>query len=260
MRPGAALITGAGKRLGRAMALDLAAAGWSVAVHYHGSADAAEEAVAEALRLGAPRAAALQADLLDRAAVDRLTERATEAVGPLALLVNNASVFEMDRLRDVSPEGWDRHLDSNLWAPVRLTQSFAAQAPEAGRDAEDLPVARACVVNMIDQRVWRPTPFFLSYTLAKSALWAFTRVAAQELAPHVRVNGIGPGPTMKAARQSQDHFDRQREATLLERGAAPADIVGALRYILAAPSLTGQMLAVDGGQHLAWRTLNEARE
>lgn len=260
MRAGAALITGAGKRLGRAMALDLASTGWSVAVHYNGSAEAAEETAAEALRLGAPRAAALQADLLDRGAVDGLVARAVDAVGPLTLLVNNASVFEMDRLGDVSPESWDRHLDSNLWAPVRLTQGFAAQAPEAGPDAEGLPEAPACVVNMIDQRVWKPTPFFLSYTLAKSALWMFTRVAAQELAPHVRVNGIGPGPTMKAARQSQAHFDRQRAATLLERGAGPADIVGALRYILSAPSLTGQMLAVDGGQHLIWRTPDVVRE
>ena len=151
-------------------------------------------------------------------------------------------------------ESWDRHMDSNLWAPFRLTQHFAAQAPQAGRDAEGLPLASACVVNMIDQRVWKPTPEFMTYSLAKAALWSFTRTAAQALAPRIRVNGIGPGPTLQGARQSAGHFAAQRAATPLARGASPADMTAALRYILSAPSLTGQMLALDGGQHLAWRT------
>lgn len=252
--PGAALVTGAARRIGRALALDLAAQGWSVAVHFNGSADEAAEVVSLARARGV-RAEAVQADLLDHAAVDGLVDRAAAALGrPLTLLVNNASVFEHDRLETATRAGWDRHIDSNLWAPFRLTQAFAAQAPEAGRDAEGLPVATACVVNMIDQRVFKPTPEFMTYTLAKMGLWAFTRTAAQALAPRIRVNAIGPGPTMQGARQSADHFARQRAATLLQRGAHPGDMVAALRYILSADALTGQMLALDGGQHLAWQT------
>jgi NAD(P)-dependent dehydrogenase (short-subunit alcohol dehydrogenase family) len=254
MTPGAALVTGAARRLGRAMALDLAAQGWAVAVHYSGSAAEAEETAAAARALGA-RAEALRADLLDRADTDGLVAAAAAALGrPLTLLVNNASIFERDSLEDASRESWDRHIDSNLWAPFRLTQHFAAQAPAALADADGLPLASACVVNMIDQRVWKPTPEFMTYTIAKMGLWAFTRTAAQALAPRIRVNAIGPGPTMQGARQSAEHFAAQRAATLLQRGAGPADITGALRYILSAPAMTGQMLAMDGGQHLAWQT------
>ena len=255
MTPGAALVTGAGRRLGRAMALDLAAQGWAVAIHYNRSREAAEAVADEARSLGAPTAAAVGANLLEQSAVDGLMDAARAALGrDLTLLVNNASIFERDDLETLTRESWDRHIDSNLWAPVRLTQAFAAQAPEALSDADGLPRASACVVNMIDQRVWKPTPFFTTYTIAKMGLWAFTRTAAQALAPRIRVNAIGPGPTMQGARQSEAHFAAQRAATPLERGAAAEDIVAGLRYILAAPSLTGQMLALDGGQHLAWAT------
>jgi NAD(P)-dependent dehydrogenase (short-subunit alcohol dehydrogenase family) len=254
MIPGAALVTGAARRLGRAMALDLAAQGWAVAVHYSGSAAEAAETVAEARALGA-RAEAVRADLLDRAETAGLVAAASAALErPLTLLVNNASIFERDSLEDATRASWDRHIDSNLWAPFRLTQDFAAQAPATLADADGLPLASACVVNMIDQRVWKPTPEFMTYTIAKMGLWAFTRTAAQALAPRIRVNAIGPGPTMQGARQSAEHFAAQRAATLLQRGAGPSDIAGALRYILAAPAMTGQMLAMDGGQHLGWRT------
>jgi NAD(P)-dependent dehydrogenase (short-subunit alcohol dehydrogenase family) len=254
LEPGAALVTGAARRIGRALALDLAAQGWAVAVHYNGSAGEAEAVVAEARARGV-RAEAVQADLLDRAAVASLVPRAAEALGrPLTLLVNNASIFEHDTLSTATRDSWDRHVDSNLWAPFALTQAFAAQAPEAGTDADGLPVATACVVNMIDQRVFKPTPEFMTYTIAKMGLWAFTRTAAQALAPRIRVNAIGPGPTMQGVRQSAEHFARQRAATLLQRGANPGDMVAALRYVLSAHALTGQMLALDGGQHLAWQT------
>lgn len=254
MTPGAALVTGAGRRIGRALALDLAAQGWAVAVHYHHSAAEAEAVAGTARGLGV-RAVALGADLLDHAATAALVDRARAALGQdLTLLVNNASIFERDTLATATRASWDRHIDSNLWAPVKLTQDFAAQAPAAGRDAEGLPVAAACVVNMIDQRVLKLTPEYMSYTLAKMGLWAFTRTAAQALAPRIRVNAIAPGPTVQGLRQSPEHFARQRAATALGRGARPADLVAALRYILSAPSLTGQLLAIDGGQHLAWRT------
>lgn len=249
-----ALITGAAKRLGRAMALDLAAAGWDVAIHYNGSAAAAEETRAAAEALGA-RAAALQADLLDESAVSGLVPRAAEALGgPLTLLVNNASLFEHDTVEGMSRESWDRAVESNLRAPVHLTGAFARQAPDPRIATAGEPVAQAVVVHMIDQRVWKPTPHFASYTVAKAGLAMFTKTAAQALAPRVRVAAIGPGPTLRADRQSETHFARQRAACLLGRGSDPDDIVAALRFILGCKAFTGQMLAIDGGQHLAWQT------
>lgn len=247
-----ALITGAARRLGRAMALDLAGSGWDVAIHYNGSAEAAEETAAAARDAGAA-AAALGADLLREDETGGLVARAAEALGgPLSLLVNNASLFENDRLATSTRARWDRAMETNLRAPVRLTQDFAAQAPEAATDDNGEAVARAVVINMIDQRVWNTDPDFMSYTLAKSALLAFTRTAAQSLAPHVRVAGIGPGPTLRGDRESERHFLRQRRACLLGRGSDPDDIVAAMRFILACKAFTGQMLAVDGGQHLGW--------
>lgn len=254
MKPGAALVTGAGQRLGRAIALDLASAGWRVAIHYNRSSDAAEEAAAEIRERGG-QAATVGADLLDETQVETLVSRAAEAVGgPFTLLVNNASIFEPDSVTDGTRESWDRAIGSNLRAPVKLTQDFAAQAPEAGTDENGEPRAAACVVNMIDQRVWRPTPFFMSYTIAKMGLWAFTRTAAMALAPRIRVNGIGPGPTMVNERQADDHFAKQRRNVILGRGAHPSDICAGVRFLISADSMTGQMLALDGGQHLAWKT------
>lgn len=251
----AALVTGAARRLGRAMALDCAAQGMAVAIHYHGARDEAESAAAEARAAGAPAAAAVAADLLDRAQTATLVARAAEALGrPLDLLVNNASIFEHDTIETATWESWDRHVGSNLRAPFELIQAFAAQAPEPGRDAAGEPLARAVVVNMIDQRVLKLTPEFSTYTIAKMGLWALTRTAAQGLAPRIRVNAIGPGPTLKGARQSAEHFAAQRAATVLGRGAGPAEICAALRFLIAAPGVTGQLICVDGGQHLAWRT------
>lgn len=254
MQAGAALVTGGAKRLGRAMALALAEDGWDIAISYLGAADEAEETLAAIRALGR-RAAAIRADLTIEAETDALIGEVAEALGaPLTCLVNNASIFEFDDLSRMTRTSWDRAVESNLRAPVRLTQLFAAQAPKAGRDEAGEPLARALVVNMIDQRVFKPTPMFMSYSIAKAGLWAFTRTAAQGLAPDIRVMGVGPGPTLRGARQSEDHFTRQRAATPLNRGANPADIVAALRFIVASPALTGQMIAVDGGQHLGWKT------
>lgn len=174
--------------------------------------------------------------------------------GALTVLVNNASIFEHDTMGGLTRTSWDRHMESNLRAPVVLTEALAAQAPRAAQDAAGEPVATALVVNMIDQRVRKLTPNFMSYTIAKMGLWAFTRTAAQALAPDVRVNAIGPGPTIQGHRQSADHFARQRAATVLGRGANPSDVTAALGYFLDAPGVTGQLLCVDGGQHLAWQT------
>ncbi|MEO1292648.1 MAG: SDR family oxidoreductase [Pseudomonadota bacterium] len=254
MAPGAALITGAAKRLGRAITLDLARQGWSVALHYNSSATPAQETAAEAVTLGAPKAKIFQADLCVEAEMQTLVSRAAGALGqPLTLLVNNASIFENDTVQSATRESWDRHLESNLRAPFVLTQHFAAQCPEA-LSVEGEPMASGLVVNMLDQRVRKLTPMFMSYTVAKLGLWTLTQTMAQALAPQIRVNGIGPGPTIANERQTDEHFAKQRRATVLERGSNPEDICAALRYFMQAPAVTGQMIAVDGGQHLAWQT------
>jgi NAD(P)-dependent dehydrogenase (short-subunit alcohol dehydrogenase family) len=234
------------------MALHLAARGHDIAVHYASSEAPAQAVVAEAKALGV-NAVALQADLLDFEAVEALVPRAAEALGkPLSVLVNNASIFEYDTLATATAKSWTRHIDSNLRAAVFLTQAFAAQAPALGSDGE--PLAMANVINMIDQRVRKPTPEFMTYSLAKAGLWAFTKTAAQALAPQIRVNGIGPGPTLQGTRQSAVHFANQRKATILQRGSGPEEICRALDFILDSPGFTGQLLCMDGGQHLAWQT------
>ena len=249
-----ALVTGAGKRLGREMALYLARRGYDVAVHYAASRKEAEEVVKEITAMGR-RACALRADLLIESQVEKLVPMAVQGLGgPLTVLVNNASIFEYDTLRTASRKSWDRHLESNLRAPFVLTQAFAAQAPAAGRDEAGEPLASGLVINMIDQRVHKLTPEFMTYTIAKMGLWALTRTAAQALAPQIRVNAIGPGPTLQGARQSDSHFTRQRAATVLGRGANPSDITAALGFFLESAAVTGQMIAVDGGQHLGWQT------
>lgn len=249
-----ALVTGAGKRLGREMALYLARRGHDVAVHYASSASEADETVAMIRAMGR-RAEALQADLLDEAQVQTLVARAAAVLGgPLSVLVNNASIFEYDNITTATRRGWDRHMESNLRAPFVLTQGFAAQVAPPVPDIAGEPVAQGLIVNMIDQRVRKLTPEFMTYTLAKMGLWALTQTAAQGLAPRVRVNAIGPGPTLIGGRQSESHFARQRAATILKRGSNPAEIVAALGFFLDSPGVTGQMIAVDGGQHLGWQT------
>ena len=248
-----ALVTGAGKRLGRAMALYLAGRGHDIAVHYAASADEAKSVVAEIRALGR-RAQAFHADLLDEAQVQALIPAVTDALGPLTVLVNNASIFEYDRIDTATRQGWDRHIESNLRAPYVLTQGFARQCPPAVTDDSGEPLAQGLIVNMIDQRILKLTPEFSTYTIAKMGLWALTQTAAQGLAPHIRVNAIGPGPTMRGTRQSETHFARQRAATVLGRGANPQDITAALGFFLDSPAVTGQFIAVDGGQHLGWKT------
>jgi NAD(P)-dependent dehydrogenase (short-subunit alcohol dehydrogenase family) len=242
---GVALVTGGGKRLGRAMALALGRAGFAVGVHYHASRSDADDVVKSLIESGA-RAAALPADLSREAETSALIGATRNALGPVTLLVNSASVFENDDLADMTRASWDAHIETNLRAPLKLAQDFAAQAP---------PGVDASIVNITDQRVLKPTPQFLSYTTSKTALQALTTTLAQALAPRgIRVNAIGPGPTLRNARQSEDDWRRQNEATILGHGATPDDIVGALLYLVDARAVTGQLIAVDGGQHLAWRT------
>ncbi len=233
------------------MALHLAGRGFAVAVH-HGSSEEEAREVAGLVEAGGGRAVALGADLLDEDAACALLPRAACALGgPITCLVNNASGFRRDALASATREGWDLHIGLHLRAPFLLAQAMAAQGLEPTSDEAGEPVAPGLVVNMADQKVLAPTPDFLTYTLSKMALWDLTRLAAQALAPAIRVNAIGPGPTMRAPRQSEAHFAAMRAATPLGRGAGAEDVCAALSYLLDAPSVTGQLICVDGGQHLA---------
>ncbi|MEW9837170.1 SDR family oxidoreductase [Mesorhizobium marinum] len=239
-----ALVTGGAKRIGRAIAEDLAANGFAVAIHCNRSRDEAE-ALAAQIRASGARAAVVQADLCDPAATDALVDEAARALGPIGLLVNNASIFEDDSVAAFDPALAARHFAIHVNAPAMLSRRFAEALPE---DAEGL------VVNVIDQRVWNLTPRYFSYTLSKSALWTATRTMAQALAPRIRVNAIGPGPTLANAKQQAHDFAAQIDGLILKRGPDLGDFGAAIRYLFAARAVTGQMIALDGGQHLAWQT------
>ncbi|MBV1797188.1 SDR family oxidoreductase [Siccirubricoccus sp. G192] len=240
--PRAALVTGGARRLGRAIALGLAEAGFDLAIHYGGSAAEAEETAAAIRRLGR-RAVTLRAELGREAEVTALLPAAMAALGPIGVLVNNASAFERDEWHDATRESWDRHLEPNLRAPFVLAQAFARALPAA---------AEGLVLNMLDQRVWSLTPHFISYSLSKAGLWALTQQLALALAPRIRVNAIGPGPALPSPRQTPAQFARQCASVPLRRGSGPEEVARAALAILALPAMTGQMIALDGGQHLQW--------
>jgi NAD(P)-dependent dehydrogenase (short-subunit alcohol dehydrogenase family) len=240
--PKAALVTGGARRIGRTLALSLADLGYAVAVHCHSSRAEADAVVGDIAGAGG-KAVALAADLADEAEVKRLLPEAHAALGPIGVLVNNASVFDNDTAATATRESWDRHLAINLRAPFVLTQDFAKALPaDAG----------GVVVNLLDERVWNLTPYFMSYTVSKAGLWTLTRTMALALAPRIRVNAIGPGPTLPSARQTVEQFLDRCHAMPLRRGASPGEIAAAMRFIIEAPAMTGQMIALDGGEHLGW--------
>jgi len=243
-KPKSVLVTGSARRIGRQIALDLAALGWDVAVHCNTSIGAAEE-VAALVRKAGRRSVIVRGDLADPQVPGRLIAEASAALGGLTCLVNNASVFDPDEVGSITQESWAQHLDTNLRAPVFLSQGFAQQLPDG---------AEGNIVSIIDQRVWKLNPKFFSYTASKAALWNVTRTLAQALAPRIRVNAIGPGPALPSVRMDEEEFAKQSRLTLLGRGTSPAEISAALSFILSAPALTGQMIALDGGQHLVWQT------
>lgn len=240
--PRAALVTGAGQRIGRALALELAQLGFAVAVHCRRSRTEADAVAAEIAHAGG-KAVVLAADLANEAETETLLARAADALGPVGVLVNNASLFDRDEALTVTRATWDAHLETNLRAPFVLSQSFTRQL---GADHDGV------IVNLLDQRVWNLTPHFVSYTVSKAGLWTLTQTLALALAPRIRVNAIGPGPVLPSPRQTADQFARQVASVPLRRAPSLDEIAGALRFILTTPSLTGQMVAVDGGQHLNW--------
>ncbi|MFN0264434.1 SDR family oxidoreductase [Tepidamorphus sp. 3E244] len=240
-----ALISGSSRRIGRAIAERLAQAGYRIAIHARDEDDKDSLELCREMHTRGETAKCFGADLADRDAVARLIGEVTDALGTVTLLVNNASIFEEDYAHDFNAESWDAHMRINLEAPIVLARNMVAALPEG---------QHGNVINMIDQRVWRLNPKFFTYTLSKSALWTATRTMAMAFAPSVRVNGIGPGPTLQNERQQEADFRAQVEAVPLEHGPSPSEIAEAVMFIVNAPSMTGQMLALDGGQHLAWRT------
>ena len=239
-----ALVTGGARRIGKAIVDDLAAHGFAVAIHANTSLDEAE-AMADTIRRQGGTAVALAADLSETAATERLIAEATEGIGPLGLLVNNASLFKPDSLDALDPDLWDRHFNVHVRAPSILVRDFARQLPAT---------KSGLVVNIVDQRVWNPTPRYYSYTLSKAALWMATRTMAQALAPSIRVNAIGPGPSLPNERQDPRDFQQQVEGLILKTGPRLDEFGRTVRYLFDSPSVTGQMIALDGGQHLAWET------
>lgn len=237
-----ALVTGAAARIGKAIALALARDGWAVAVHYNRSMTAAND-VADLITRSGGRAATVPSDLHKEDDVAVLVDRVAETLGPPTCLVNNASVFETDTPETATRQSWDRHMETNLRAPFVLTQGLVRRLP---------PGCNGHVINILDQRVWNLTPFFTSYTVSKAALWTLTQTLAMALAPTVRVNAVGPGPTLPSLRQNDEQFRRQVSQIPSGRRIDPEEIAGAVRFLLDAPSVTGQMIAVDGGQHLGW--------
>ncbi len=240
---GVALVTGAARRIGRSLALAAAEAGYDLAIHHRSHPEEADSLAAEAAAFGA-NSLTLTGDLADPVTASALLDAAGR-LGPVTLLVNNASLFEDDSLGSLNANGLNAHMAVNLTAPVLLSQAFAMRLPTG---------MGGLIVNVLDQRVLRPNPQFFSYSLSKAALWAATKTMAQALSPHIRVNGIGPGPTLPSVHQVPGEFEAEVAGTPLARAVDPGEIAAALRYLIDAPSVTGQMIAVDAGQHLGWRT------
>ena len=236
------LITGAGARIGAHLPRGLAAKGWAVAIHYNRSQKGADAIVAEIETAGG-QASAVQGNLFVPQDVETLIERSTKALGkPLVALINNASTFEDDSAQSFSNAEFDYHMNINLRAPLRLAQYFAAQLPKRQLGS---------IINMIDQRVLSPDPSYFTYAVSKAALYSATKTLAQALAPTIRVNAIGPGPTLQNTAQNESEFAAEKAATLLGHGSSPDSLLEAALYLLGAESVTGQMLTVDSGQHLA---------
>lgn len=239
-----AFLTGASSRIGSAIARTLSQGGWHLVLHAHTNIEKLET-LAESLAEKGQRPALLTADLTRSGTLENVMKNAAEPFGVPDVLINNASIFEDDTIGRLDSKRFDDHFAIHTKAPLFLADAFASALT---------PARKGLIVNVIDQRVWKPTPQALSYSLSKAALWSATQILAQALAPRIRVNGIGPGPSFKNERQSQQEFDRQSGAVLLGKGPEPSAFGKTIEYLWDTPSITGQMIALDGGQHLAWQT------
>jgi NAD(P)-dependent dehydrogenase (short-subunit alcohol dehydrogenase family) len=237
-----ALVTGANDRIGACLAKTLASSGYAVIVHYRSDPEGANRVKSEIIAAGG-RAEVLQANLADRAQRSEVIAKAGEPFGPLTLLINNASIFERDSIFDVSEELWDKHFVIHAEVPVFLSRDFATQLPEG---------ASGNIINILDERVLHPTPGYFSYYLSKAVLWTATQTMAQSLAPAIRVNAIGPGPVLPNSRQTQAEFEESLLRLPLHTSAGPQEIAEGVLAILSMRSYTGQMLALDGGEHLSY--------
>jgi len=240
--PRVALVTGGAKRIGQAIAIELARNGFDIAIHCRTSTPAAEDTRTRIQALGR-RSIVLSADLAVEEEAYRLVPETIRQLGPIGVLVNNASRFDRDEWHDVTLASWDAHLQPNLRAPFVLIQAFARALSGS---------AEGVVINMVDQRVWSLTPHFVSYTVSKAALWALTQTMALALAPNIRVNAIGPGPALPSPRQTQAQFALQSSSVPLGHGTSPGEVARAVLAILSLPAMTGQMIALDGAQHMQW--------
>ena len=249
-----ALVTGGAQRLGKAMAIALANQGIHVAVHYQQSSDLVFETVDELCDLGVI-ATAVKADFMDESQTEELIDKACTNLGcQLNVLINNAAIFERDHITSAERKLWEAHIAINVRAPFVLTQKFAHHVQLNDKDTDEKLCSSACIINMVDQRVMRPTSEFATYTISKMALWDLTQISAVALAPRVRVNAIAPGPTLIAKGQSQEHFERQRRTTPLKRGASENEVVAAMELFINSPSITGQIICIDGGRNMIWRS------
>ncbi len=236
----AVLVTGAAKRLGRAIATNLAASGWPVIIHYNSSKDAAARLKNDIVGWGG-RAEIVQADLSIEDDAEKLIERAENLLGPIGVLVNNASVFEWDDISTASSESFALHMDMHLKSPLVLCQHFASRLSER---------AGGAIVNVIDSRVLNPTSRHLTYTLSKVGLWNLTQILSEEFAPRIRVNAIGPGPILPEAGQSECDFRARCSELPLQRPASLSEICDTVRFLISQRAITGQMVALDGGEHI----------
>ncbi len=236
------LITGAAQRIGKALAEYFANQGWHVIAHYNRSQKEARE-LQEKIHQAGFSCDIIAADLLKEKEVQGLIPTINQRWGNLQVLINNAAVFKIDTLKTMTRQSWDQHMEVNLRAPFVLSQAFAAQQPL---------LEKSIILNILDQRVWNLTPYFTSYTLSKFGLWGLTQILALSLAPTIRVNAIGPGPTLPSSQENLEKFARFKEGMPLKHHPSLADICRAAQFLIECSSMTGQMIAIDSGQHLGW--------
>ena len=240
------LITGASTRIGKQIALHFSKKGWNIVIHYFKSSSEAKK-LKSIIEKNFVKAVLIKADLKNKKEVEKIIPTATKKLGKIDCLINNAALFEKDDILNFTNKSWNDHLNINLLAPAILIKYFAKQASKK---------KSSNIINIIDQRVFKLTSIFMSYTLSKSALYTLTKTMAMRLGPNIKVNGIAPGPTIKSKRQSTKHFDKQAKSTLLKKPVSTQDICDTIEFLIDNNSITGQVVAVDSGQNLTWNIKN----